>query len=126
MGNTLTKKERISLKTDIDRLVSKGRYRREGCLRCCYLAGNGLPYSRIMVSVPKKSFKRAVVRNLLKRRIRESYRVRKSLLHGGIDVLFIYSAKEAHPSVTIASDMESMLLGISKATSDRTWEEPGK
>lgn len=50
----------------------------------------------MMVSVPKKSFKRAVKRNLLKRRIRESWRRQKHLLafEGNIDILFMYSVKE--------------------------------
>ena len=49
-----------------------------------------------MVSVPKKLFKRAVKRNLLKRRIRESWRRQKHLLtvDGGIDLLFMYPTKE--------------------------------
>lgn len=49
-----------------------------------------------MVSVPKKMFKRAVKRNLLKRRIRESWRKQKHALAGlsGYDILFTYSQKE--------------------------------
>ena len=49
-----------------------------------------------MVSVPKKMFKRAVKRNLLKRRIRESWRRQKHNLDGlnGYDILFTYSLKE--------------------------------
>ena len=45
----------------------------------------------------KKYHKRAVKRNLLKRRIRESYRKQKHNLNidGGLDVLFMYSTKES-------------------------------
>lgn len=61
---------------------------------CLKNTGNG--NNRIMVSVPKKLFKRAVKRNLLKRRIRESYRKQKHILtaKNGLDVLFMYSTKE--------------------------------
>lgn len=56
----------------------------------------GNDYARILVSVPKKTFKRAVKRNLCKRRIRESWRKQKHLLKldSGADILFIYSSKE--------------------------------
>lgn len=155
--NTLPKKERIFLKADINRLMSKGKYGNEGCIRYCWLAGNGLPYNRIMVSVPKRNFKRAVKRNLLKRRIRESYRLRKALLLGapsdaaiaalaptiapaaasaqtaspfpaaaanvasapaatGIDILFIYTAREILPSAEIAARIEAALRTIAAAT----------
>ena len=56
--------------------------------------GNG--HARLLISVPKKIFKRAVKRNLYKRRIRESWRRQKHLLNceKGIDILIIYSSKE--------------------------------
>lgn len=49
-----------------------------------------------MISVPKKLFKRAVKRNLLKRRIRESWRKQKHALISdtGVDILFMYPTKE--------------------------------
>ena len=94
--NTLTKKERLCGKTSISMLLAKGRHGNVPGLRFCCLAGSGSGTNRIMVSVPKKLFKRAVKRNLLKRRIRESYRKQKHNLtvEGGLDVLFMYSTKE--------------------------------
>ena len=48
-----------------------------------------------MISVPKRLFKRAVIRNLLKRRIRESYRRQKGLLDAAPkDLLIIWNSKE--------------------------------
>ncbi|MBO4656384.1 MAG: ribonuclease P protein component [Bacteroidales bacterium] len=51
---------------------------------------------RFAVSVPKRSFKRAVKRNLLKRRTREAIRLNRSLLPEGLaaDFLFFYRAPE--------------------------------
>lgn len=96
---TLKKKERLSVGTDLSRLFASGRYGFTDGLRYCYRIGNGLPFNRIVVSVPKKCFRRAVKRNLLKRRIREAYRLNKNLLpvnaeKGGTDILFIYSSKD--------------------------------
>lgn len=51
---------------------------------------------RFAVSVPKKSFKRAVKRNLLKRRIREAIRLNRQSLPEGFcaDFLFFYRVGE--------------------------------
>ena len=93
---TLSKDERLHGKKDISRLLSKGRFRVCRNFRYCFLENNGLPYSRIMVSVSKKLFRRAVKRNLLKRRIRESYRLQKHVLPAecATDIFFIYNSKE--------------------------------
>ncbi len=96
---TLNKKERLSVGTDLSRLFASGRYGFTDGFRYCYRIGNELPFNRIVVSVPKKCFRRAVKRNLLKRRIREAYRLNKNLLpvnaeKGGTDILFIYSSKD--------------------------------
>ena len=94
--NTLPKKERLCGKTAVSKLLAKGRHGSVPGLRYLCLYGNDAEVSRMMVSVPKKSFKRAVKRNLLKRRIRESWRRQKHLLafDRNIDILFMYSVKE--------------------------------
>lgn len=94
--NTLPKTERLCGKTAISKLLAKGRHGSVQGLRYLCLYDSSADISRVMVSVPKKSFKRAVRRNLLKRRIRESWRRQKHALcvKGGIDLLLMYSAKE--------------------------------
>ena len=94
--NTLPKKERLCGKTGIEKLLAKGKHGSMSELRYIYCTNTELPYNRILISVPKKMFKRAVKRNLLKRRIRESWRKQKHDLkaQNGTDILFIYSTKE--------------------------------
>ncbi len=94
--HTLSKEERLHGKKDIETLLSKGRFAdSHRGIRYCYLTGGDSGLNRIMVSVPKKNFKRAVRRNLLKRRIRESFRLQKHKLNAaGTDILFICSSKE--------------------------------
>jgi ribonuclease P protein component len=94
--NTLPKKERLCGKISISMLLAKGKHGNVEGLRYLCRKGTGNDVNRFMVSVPKKLFKRAVKRNLLKRRIRECYRKQKHNLtiENGLDVLFMYSTKE--------------------------------
>lgn len=117
--HTLSKQERLYRKSDISLLLSRGRYGGTGSdIRFCYRLSTGEPLNRILVSVPKKFFKRAVKRNLLKRRIRESYRLQKQLLppEGGVDLMFIYCSKEVLPSSDIFSLVGNILREVSAKT----------
>ena len=62
--------------------------------------------------MPKRLFKRAVKRNLLKRRIREAYRRQKDLVSAPADILFIYTAPEVLPYEVIYADMTAVLLAL--------------
>ena len=76
--------------------------------------GTPVPLNRIVVSVPKKMFRRAVKRNLLKRRIREAYRLQKQLLTGsGVDLMFVYKSKDIAPYSQISDCVAAILKQIS-------------
>ena len=113
----MKKKERLSVGTDLSRLFASGRYGFTDGFRYCYRIGNGLPFNRIVVSVPKKCFRRAVKRNLLKRRIREAYRLNKNLLpvnaeKGGTDIIFIYRTKDILDFGTIVLSVRNILENL--------------
>lgn len=82
MAAFLTKVERLRGEKRIASLFSAGRRGSVGPIRFCWTSrpaeGSVLP--SVLFSVPKKVFKRAWVRNVLKRRLRESYRTRKGTL----------------------------------------------
>lgn len=114
MPATLPKSERLSGKTGISALMSGGRWGYASHIRYCLRhREDGSTLNRIMVSVPKKHFKRAVKRNLLKRRLREAYRTQKDLLKvSGMDILFYYSSTEVADSSVIRAEMGSILSGL--------------
>lgn len=98
MSETFRKSERLSGVVPIATLMRKGRWGSCGPLKYCTLA-NDAPEHRLMVSVPKRLFKRAVKRNHLKRLLRESYRTQKSVLDGSCttDILLVYNSRDILP-----------------------------
>lgn len=115
VANTLSKKERLCGKTTISTLIGKGRWTGSAHIKCCHMEAEGAELSRIMVSVPKKFFKRAVKRNLLKRRLREAYRTQKSILgdtHS--DIMFSWTSPEIADSSVIREEVASILRRIAR------------
>ena len=109
--NTLPKKERLYGTKGIEKLLARGRHGSVYSIRYRFLTDNGEETNRILISVPKKLFKRAVKRNLLKRRIRECWRKQKHALNveKGMDILFMYSTKEVLTYQEIYSRMEEII-----------------
>ena len=114
MAATLSKSERLCGKKAIAELMEHGKGGSSGCLRYRFLPGEEV--SRILVSVPQRHFKRAVKRNLLKRRIRESYRLQKELLPAPVDVAFLYQAREVLPYDDIYAAMTAVLTAVASKT----------
>ena len=114
-GHTLPKEERLCGKTTVSALISDGKWGTTPHLRYCWAAGRESNCNRLMVAVPKKFFKRAVKRNLLKRRLREAYRLQKELLPGpGIDLMLSYSHAEVADFATLFAEVTDILKHIAR------------
>jgi ribonuclease P protein component len=68
---------------------------------------------QVLISVSRKNFKKAVDRNLLKRRIRESFRLNKNLLpvKPKLVIAYIYTAKEI---LTFAQIQERLIKTLNR------------
>ncbi len=74
---------------------------------------------KIMFSMPKKFHKRANKRNLLKRRMREAYRLNKTILHEkahgkSVDLALVYSTKDLLNYKTIQHAIRRILGQVSE------------
>lgn len=77
------------------------------------------PGFRIMVSVPKRNHKRAVKRNLLKRRMREAFRLNKLPLadftaahNKNVHIGIIYISKDIHDFREISDAVRKIISKI--------------
>jgi ribonuclease P protein component len=64
-------------------------------------------HTQVLFSVPKRQFKHAVDRNLIRRRMKEAYRLNKNLLLGTFSIAFIYIGKEIEKYEVIEKGIKS-------------------
>jgi ribonuclease P protein component len=72
--------------------------------------------NQVLISVPARTFKRSVDRNVIKRRMREAFRLHKHILVAEQKwlIAYIYTAKEILPSALIHQKLPLTLERISK------------
>lgn len=135
------KEEHLCSRKDIDRLFNGGGSRSMAAfpLRLVYMGdspGAAPQPARILISVPKRCFKRAVKRNRVKRQIREAYRMNRHLLYGqtaeggcradaetaagtpseggGYMLAFIWLDDKLWPTAAVEQKVASLLLRLSE------------
>lgn len=112
MSQRFGKEEKLCSFNEINNLIKKGESFFTGSFRVVYLKNEGEGKDKILVSVPKRNFKRAVDRNLLKRRIREAYRKNRpeqSLHSGLLHIMFFYTRKDILNYESIEQQMVHIL-----------------
>lgn len=129
---SLPQSERINSKKQIDRLFRGGGSKAitASPLRMVYMADSRQtdsqpsdghqPMAQMMVSVPKRYFKRAVKRNYVKRQVREAYRLNKHILVNHltqkadktVSLCFIWTSDRLLPTAEVMKRMANLLTRL--------------
>ena len=123
--HTLSKEERLCSRKVLEELFSGGHQSVSVFpIRAVFMPSEQTGV-RIMVSVSKRYFRRAVMRNRIKRQMREAYRLQKEMLlplEGGLDIAFLWTAAEAIPTEKVFQKMHNVLLRIHESVTSATPE----
>lgn len=124
---TLSKNERLCSKKLIERLFAGGnRSFPTFPLRVVYMKLSPEETTAdvsILISVPKKRFKHAVKRNLVKRQVREAYRLNKYILLDALKdnktpckivLAFIWLDNKTYSSEEVAYKVKKLLMHIAE------------
>jgi ribonuclease P protein component len=121
------KSERLNSKIKIDRLFTDGKAFLVYPLRTVYFISSENPSGvEVLISVPKKKFKKAVHRNRIKRLIREAYRLNKNelcnvVISGNLQmqVAFVYVADKELNFHELNDKMKQILDQLKKIASEQ-------
>jgi ribonuclease P protein component len=117
-GETFRKSERLCSKKVIEALFDNGKtfFSPPFLIVWSYNGSEALSPAQVAFSVPKKEFKLAVTRNLIKRRMREAYRKNKIVLYDYLNtsdkkIVFtmIYRGKSISDFTTVENAVKQMI-----------------
>ncbi len=126
-ANTLAKDERLRGEKRIERLFREGEGGFVYPLKyVCRISEKGTwlekPNVAVLFTVPKKIFKRANRRNLLRRRMKEAYRLNKAEIAAlaaagftSVEIALIYAVKETENYQVIENGIRRILAKIGKS-----------
>ncbi|MDR1984352.1 MAG: ribonuclease P protein component [Prevotellaceae bacterium] len=119
------KNERLCLRNDIENVIRNGKKKLSYPFLVNYVikdAQDNAATTKIAISVAKRNFKKAVDRNLLKRRIREAYRQHKHNLaeiackkNKVVNAIIVYVSKEKLPYAEIEQGIIKSLENLAKS-----------
>lgn len=124
MDFKLNKDEKLCSRTAVERLFGEGKSLMAFPLRAAYrLRPRGEQPVQFLISIPKKRIRKAVQRVMLRRRVREAYRLnRRQLLvptleqaDWGVDIAFVYLDTSVAPYDVIEEKITSLLTRIAQA-----------
>ena len=122
-SHTLPKEERLCSRKALEELFGGGHQSVSAYPIRAVFMPNELGIARILVSVSKRYFKRAVKRNRIKRQLREAYRLQKELLQpleGGVDIAFLWTSDEVLPTEKLFQKMQNILQRIHETIAPNT------
>ena len=118
---TFKKEERLCSRKEIDAIIKTGKRNTKLGIHLYFTEYKEArePAIKVLFAVPKKRFKKAVDRNLLKRRMREAYRLNKAKLvensesgNKYLNLMFIYNISEIESFVEIENKIVLLLKGL--------------
>lgn len=134
--HTLTKRERLCSRTLIDKLfLDHSFHKKKWPIRVVYqIVGRKTADEaqvEVLMSVSKRSFKRAVKRNLVKRQMREAYRKNKERVlaplaqYAGSKLLlaFLWQDDKIHPSMQVEEAVKELLQKVETHLAEIVKEE---
>lgn len=118
MAQKFPKTEKLKSAKTIETLFLEGKTLSRFPIKVFFLPKVSLETHRAAFAVPKRNFKSAVERNLVKRRLREAYRLNKHLLaeiHGKKFVMLFLFLGKVKPQY---AELEKAIAGLLKKLQD--------